>query len=91
MISVYRKIGRRLRKYRRLARLKQVVVAKKLNLEGNALISNWERGKSIPNLEQAIQLTKLYKTSFSQLFWDLDQFLGNELFQEESNDFKNGP
>jgi len=61
----------------------QTDVARRLRLANTALISRWERGMTMPSMESAMKLSKLYKTLLNELFWDLDRRSGEELFPEE--------
>lgn len=64
-------IGKRLRKHRRLMGYSQTDVAQKLNFKSSAIISRWERGTTLPSLENVLRLSVLYKTLVNELFWDL--------------------
>ena len=83
MTEIYIGIGKRLRKHRRLMRFTQKEVADKLGFESTATISRWERGITIPSMENAMMLSKLYKTLLNELFWELDRDCGKQLFPHD--------
>lgn len=60
-----------LRRYRRTRGLKQSEVAKRMGLCDSSLISRWETGFSLPDLENAIKLADIYDLTVDELFRDL--------------------
>lgn len=90
MINESRKIGRRLRRHRRLMRYKQLTVARRLGYNCCTQVSRWEQGKALPSLENAIKLSRLYGTTVNQLFLELHTTDDNELFPKPKK-FDNGP
>lgn len=84
MAELNKSIGKRLRKHRRLMGFSQTDVARRLGLANTAIISRWERGVTMPSMESAMNLSKLYKTLLNELFWDLDRHSGEQLFPEEA-------
>ena len=48
--------------------LKQNQAAKSLNVS-NDIISNWERGKTLPNAEQIRKIVDLYKVPYENLIF----------------------
>src|SRR5438105_4769025 len=60
-----------LRSYRRALRLKQQDVAKRIGLKDSSLVSRWETGFSLPDLENAFRLAAIYNTTVDSLFGSL--------------------
>jgi transcriptional regulator with XRE-family HTH domain len=86
--------SQRLRERRLLMNLTQAEVAARLHLESTAMISRWERGETLPSLENALKLSVLYKTLVNELFYELFKEIQSELFPEEKEIIKhtdNGP
>lgn len=83
MPEVYKRVGRTLRRHRRLAKLTQSTVAKKLGYTDAAVISKWERGVCLPNSENLIRLSVLYKTLANQLLYPLAQEFQKKLTEAE--------
>lgn len=73
----------RLKKYRCRMGLSQKEVARRLGHADTSLISRWENGRANLNLENALRLSKLYKTLVNELVYELDQEIGKELFPAE--------
>ena len=61
------KFANKLVELRKSNGLSQEELAEKLGLSRQA-ISKWERGESSPDLDNIIQIAKLYKISFNELF-----------------------
>ncbi len=80
MADIYILNGKRLRKHRRLAKLSQTALARKLHLRSTAMISRWESGETMPSLENAMKLSKMYKVFLNDLFWEFDQKYSNEFY-----------
>jgi len=64
-------IGEKLAELRKQKNLTQENVAEILNVTRQT-ISNWELGQTVPDLEQAKELSKLYQIS-------LDELVGNDM------------
>lgn len=64
-------ISNRLWKYRKERGYTQIDVAKLLKLKTSTQICNWERGKSLPNVVQLMDLSALYQRLANDLLWDL--------------------
>ena len=64
----FKKIPNRLKKYRKIRGLSQRRVAAILGKKSPSRISQWENGKSIPNLPDVIRLSILYQTLIDGLF-----------------------
>lgn len=75
-----RKTPSRLWKHRKRQRLKQIDIAKKLGLTSTAMISRWERGLAVPNLEYALKLSLIYQAMVNDLYHDLLLEYQKELF-----------
>lgn len=72
------KIGERLAKLRKDNHLKQSDIAEKIN-ESQQVISNIERGITMPDIEQLKKIADIYNIS-------LDQLVGREFFGENTDD-----
>jgi len=57
-----------LHRYRKLNNLKQREVAKRMGLKDSSLISRWEQGFSLPDLENAFKLAVIYGVTVDALF-----------------------
>lgn len=57
-----------LRRYRKLNNLKQKQVGKLMGLKDSSLISRWENGFSLPDLENAFKLAAVYGVKVDDLF-----------------------
>ncbi len=82
MAHSQRKTPSRLRKNRIRWGFKQTDIAKKLGLESTAMISRWERGSAVPNLEYALKLSLIYQVAVNDLYHDLLMEYQNELFPD---------
>ena len=60
-----------LRKYRRARGLTQCEAARRMGLKDSSLISRWENGFSLPDLENAFRLAAIYGVLVDALFIDL--------------------
>lgn len=58
-------------------------VARRLGHKDTSLISRWETGKANLSLENALRLSKLYKTLVNELVYELDREIGQKLFPHE--------
>lgn len=63
-----RPIPNRLRRYRIIAGYNQKQVAEILGLICRNRVSRWEKGTSMPNLQNLIKLSSLYKTLIEELY-----------------------
>ena len=61
----------RLRRYRKQNRLKQKHVAHLLGIKNHSLISRWEKGVQLPDLQNAFKLAMIYSVKVDDLFIDL--------------------
>ena len=68
--SQYQKLPNLLRKYRRINGYSQLEVAKILGFKSSAPLSNWEKGRKLPNIIDIIRLSVLYQTLIDALFVD---------------------
>ena len=80
----------RLRRYRCRMGFSQRDVADKLGHKDTSLISRWESGAANLSLENAVRLSKLYKTLVNELVYELDREIGQELFPHEQKIEKRG-
>ncbi len=64
-------VAYRLWKYRKDMGLTQRQVANILGHENPSQVHRWEKGKRVPNLRQAVQLSCLYKRLVNDLFWEI--------------------
>ena len=76
--------GGNLRRMRRLMKLQQTDVAKRFGLKNTAIISRWERGEVLPNLENAFMLAKLYRVMVDELFYEVGVSCRKKLFPDET-------
>ena len=60
-----------LRRIRRSSKLKQREIAERMGLCDSSLISRWETGFSLPDLENAFRLAEIYNLTVDKLFRDL--------------------
>lgn len=65
-MSSVNNIPSKLKEYRKKNNLSQNYVAEQLNLSRQA-ISNWEKGKTTPSINDFISLSKLYNVSLDEL------------------------
>jgi len=65
----------RLHHYRKLNHLKQRHVAHLLGIRNHSLISRWENGSGLPDLQNALKLSKIYSVQLDELFGDLKETL----------------
>ncbi len=80
-------ISNRLWKYRKERGYTQTEVAKLLKLKTSTQICNWERGKSLPNVLQLMDLSALYHRLANDLLWDLFCQEQKRMKQREGNLF----
>lgn len=73
-------IGERLAKLRKEYHLKQTDIAKRIN-ESQQVVSNIERGVTMPDIEQLKKFADIYNIS-------LDQLVGREFFGENTDDLE---
>ena len=60
-----------LRRHRKLFLLNQKEVAEEMGLRGSGRISEWENGKTMPNVVNLFKLSQLYRTSPTELYFKL--------------------
>ncbi len=73
-------IGQRLAKLRKEHHLKQTDIAKKIN-ESQQVVSNIERGVTMPDIEQLKKFADIYNIS-------LDQLVERDFFEENTGDIE---
>ena len=74
-----RHIPNRLRKYRILKGYSQSEVADQLSLKSIVPIDNWEKGLSLPNLENLLKLSILYEVREEELYTPVAEVLRSEM------------
>ena len=72
-----------LRKYRRSRGYKLWEVANILGLKSPSALSRWESGKSLPDTQNALRLSGLYRTFVDALFTDLAHDLKGDVRKVE--------
>lgn len=65
-ISNMEKIGKNIQEARKNAKMNQTDLAKELNLTSSS-VSNWEKGKSLPDIENLIELCKILRISSDEI------------------------
>ena len=73
----------RIWKYRHIQNLSQQEIGQLLAYKTTAPISNWEKGRKIPNLVNAIRLSEILHTTVESLFPGLCAHLKHELEAKE--------
>ena len=73
----------RIWKYRHIQNLSQQEIGQLLAYKTTAPISNWEKGRKIPNLVNAIRLSEILHTTVEALFPGLYAHLKHELEAKE--------
>ena len=76
-------IHHRLWKYRKESGFTQLEVAKIIGLKTPSQIHRWEKGKRLPNLTQAIQLSCLYHRLVNDLFWVIHEQERDRVFKRK--------
>ena len=76
-------VDNRIWKYRHIRNLSQQEIGELLSYKTTAPISNWEKGRKIPNLINAIRLSEILHTTVEALFPGLTQALKQELQAKE--------
>ena len=76
------KFPNQLWKHRKIMGLTQVDVAKRLGINNRSMISRWERGVTIPSVENLLKLSVLYKTLANELYCELIREYQLKLFPE---------
>jgi transcriptional regulator with XRE-family HTH domain len=67
-----------LRRYRKAKKLTQKQVAARMGLRDSSLISRWENGFSLPDLENALKLSAIYGVTVNALFQrPVEELAGN--------------
>jgi transcriptional regulator with XRE-family HTH domain len=79
----HRRIPNSLKKYRRISGLSQKTVAAFLGMQQTYLISRWEKGVCLPNMENLFRLSLLYKTPPNNLYFELWQRLKLDAIAKE--------
>ena len=77
----------RLRKYRRVNGYTQIQVAQLLNLSNSTRVSEWEKGKSLPNVENLLKLSVIYHALINDFYFDVIQAYRTELLQKQEANF----
>jgi transcriptional regulator with XRE-family HTH domain len=77
-----------LRKYRQARGLDYVEVAELMGLEDYRLISLWESGLCLPDLEQAFDLAKIYHVTVEELFAELVAEVREEIARRKEDEEK---
>ena len=77
-----RHIPNRLRKHRRISGYKQSEVAEILGLRSTNRLSRWEKGLSLPSLNNLFKLSALYKTLVEELYFDVLKETRKEIEQK---------
>jgi len=67
----HRRIPNRLKKFRRLAGLSQIEVAKVIGVQNSTCISRWEKGFGTPSLLYLFRLSCLYETFPHHIYAEL--------------------
>jgi transcriptional regulator with XRE-family HTH domain len=65
-------IGEKILEFRQKAKMTQKEMAMKLNIS-DKVISRWETGKSIPDVEMMLKISKLFNISIAQLYDYIDE------------------
>lgn len=71
--------GKRLAKLRRNANLTQMEVAERLGISFQA-VSYWERGKTMPDISNLVNIAKIYNVSIDEIAGDEEQADAIEIF-----------
>lgn len=75
-------VTQNIRKYRKMAGLTQMEIAKKLNLSGPS-VNQWENGISFPEFDKIYKLCKILNISIDDLLGEYS--LGTSLGAEDRN------
>jgi transcriptional regulator with XRE-family HTH domain len=79
-----RLVRNRLKRFRRIAGMKQLEIARKLGMKCTERISRWEKGTASPNLENLLKLSLLYQAPPHELYPDYMEELKDDMdLQEE--------
>jgi len=73
----------RIWKYRHIRHLSQQEIGRLLEYKTTAPISNWEKGKKLPNLINAIRLSEILHTTVETLYPGLCAYLQQDLEAKE--------
>ena len=76
-------VDNRIWKYRHICNLSQQEIGRLLEYKTTSQISNWEKGKKLPTLINAIRLSQILHTTVEVLFPGLVQYLKNEIEAKE--------
>ena len=74
-----RQVDNRIWQYRQIRHLSQQEIGRLLEYKTTAPISNWEKGKKLPSLINAIRLAEILHSSVEALFPGLTRYLKNEI------------
>ena len=72
-------VDNRIWKYRHICNLSQQEIGRLLEYKTTSQISNWEKGKKLPTLINALRLSEILHTTVEALFPGLAQYLKNEI------------
>jgi DNA-binding XRE family transcriptional regulator len=75
--------GNRLWKYRKIKDLNQKQIALFFAYRNSSVISSWEKGKSLPNLKNALMLSHILRTPVESLFPSLSVNIEKEITDRE--------
>ncbi len=75
-----------LRRCRKLKKLKQQQVAEIMGIKNSSLISRWENGFSLPDLENAFKLAVVYGVMVDALFLELRRSVQQRLGAVDQRD-----
>lgn len=73
----------RIWKYRHIRHLSQQEIGRLLEYKTTAPISNWEKGKKLPTLVNALRLSEILQTTVETLYPGLCACLKNDLNHKE--------
>lgn len=80
-------LGNQIRKYRNALSLSQDALAEKVYVSGQT-ISNWENGKSYPDVNSLVLLSEVFGTSIDNLIKGDVEIMKEHVRSEERNEFK---
>lgn len=75
-------------RYRLLFGYSQREIARMLGLNSTSVIGRWEQGLTVPDLENAIKLSVIYKTLIEELFYDLRKSIISEFTIKDMKNLK---
>ncbi len=77
------RIPNQIRCYRRRRNLKLRQVAKLAGLRTPSHLSHWEKGRKVPNLENALRLSAIIQCPVEILFYDLFNTIRHDVFTKK--------